>query len=157
MSSYTGERLFAAARGVFGAGTAAAVLAEMTELLVTARMTTPEAVFEGPTDGAFGLADGTPRTHGHRPSRHCFGPSDSGVERVAPRRSPRACLLCLGHIRKARQVQLVRNGYRLRRTIAVLGQDQIRLPAARVVPFERIGAVQQDHEVAILFYGAGFP
>ncbi|WP_123028718.1 nuclease-related domain-containing protein [Mycolicibacterium stellerae] len=48
------DQLFAAAaRGVFGAETAAAALAEMTELLVTARMRTPHAVFEGPTDGGF--------------------------------------------------------------------------------------------------------
>ncbi|WP_370500237.1 NERD domain-containing protein [Mycolicibacterium sp. jd] len=48
------DQLFAAAaRGAFGADTATAVLAEMTELLVTARMTTPEAVFEGPADGGF--------------------------------------------------------------------------------------------------------
>lgn len=48
------DQLFAAAaRGAFGKDTAAAVLAEMTELLVTARMTTPEAVFEGASDGGF--------------------------------------------------------------------------------------------------------
>ncbi|MCK0177106.1 nuclease-related domain-containing protein [Mycolicibacterium sp. F2034L] len=50
------QLLGAAARGAFGADTAAAALAEMTELLVTARMTTPEAVFEGPTDGGFWAA-----------------------------------------------------------------------------------------------------
>lgn len=57
------QLLAAAARGTFGADTAAAALAEMTELLVTARMTTPEAVFEGPTDGGFWAA----RWHSPRP------------------------------------------------------------------------------------------
>ena len=42
------------------------------------------------------------------------------------------------HVRKPRQMQLVRNGYRLRRPVAVLGQNQRPLPA-RIVALERIG------------------
>src|SRR3546814_4287021 len=39
--------------------------------------------------------------------------------------------LLLRHIRKARQMQLVRNGYRLGRAVTVLAQDQVCLATAR--------------------------
>ena len=59
--------------------------------------------------------------------------------------------LLLGHIRESRQMQLVRNGYRLRRTVAVLTENQVRLAAAWVVAVERIRSVQKYDHIGILF------
>ena len=44
----------------------------------------------------------------------------------------------------------MRNGNRLGRTVTVFGQNQVRLSPAWIVPIERVGPVQQDHDVAIL-------
>jgi hypothetical protein len=55
------------------------------------------------------------------------------------------------HVGEPRQVQLVCNGHRLGRAVAVLGQNQVGLAAARVIALERIGPVQQDDHVRILF------
>ena len=59
--------------------------------------------------------------------------------------------LRLGHVGKARQVQLMRDGDGLGWAVTVLAEDQIRLTAARVVPLERIRPVQQDDHVRVLF------
>jgi hypothetical protein len=45
------------------------------------------------------------------------------------------------HVGEPRQVQLVCDGHRLGRAVTVLGQNQVRLAAARVVPFEGIRSV----------------
>lgn len=58
--------------------------------------------------------------------------------------------LLLGHVRKPREMQLVRHGDRARRASAVLRNDEVGFTAARVVAFERIGPVKQDDQVAIL-------
>jgi hypothetical protein len=55
------------------------------------------------------------------------------------------------HVGEARQVQLVCDGHRLGRAVAVLGQNQVRFTAARVVALEGIWAVQQNDHVRILF------
>jgi len=55
------------------------------------------------------------------------------------------------HIREPRQVQLMRDGDRLRRTVAVFTEDQVRLAAPWIVPLEGIGPVQEDNHVSILF------
>lgn len=48
-------------------------------------------------------------------------------------------------------MQLMRDGDRLRRTVAVLAQNQIGLAAARVVTLESIGTMKQDDHIGILF------
>ncbi len=48
-------------------------------------------------------------------------------------------------------MQLVRNGYRLRRTVAVLTENQVRLAAAWVVAVERIRPMQKYDHIRILF------
>ena len=58
--------------------------------------------------------------------------------------------LRLCHVGEARQVKLMRNGDRLCRTIAVLGQNQVCLAATGVVTFERVWPMQQDDHVRIL-------
>ena len=47
-------------------------------------------------------------------------------------------------------MQLVRNGDGLRRAVAVLAQDQIRLAPTRVVPLERVRPMQKYDHVRIL-------
>jgi len=59
---------------------------------------------------------------------------------VGTEREPTSQLLPR-HIREPRQVQLMRHRHRLRRTVAVLGQNQIGLAATRIVTLERIRAV----------------
>jgi hypothetical protein len=65
-------------------------------------------------------------------------------ENLQPTASPR-------HVGESRQVQLVRDGHSLRRAVTVFGENEIRLSPARVVALERIGPVQQDDDVGILF------
>src|SRR6516165_3362753 len=48
-------------------------------------------------------------------------------------------------------MQLVRDRNRLGRAIAVLGENEIRLSPTRIIPFEGVRPVQQDHDVSILF------
>ena len=57
------------------------------------------------------------------------------------------------HVRKPRQMQLMRNGDRLRRPVPVLAQDQVGLAATRIVTLEGIWTVQQDYHIGILFQG----
>jgi hypothetical protein len=57
------------------------------------------------------------------------------------------------HIRKPTQMQLVRNGNRLRRPVTVLAKNQVRFTAARVVTLECIRPMQQYDHVGILFEG----
>jgi hypothetical protein len=45
------------------------------------------------------------------------------------------------HVGETRQVQLVRDGHRLGRAVAVLGQNQVRLTAAGIIALEGIGSV----------------
>ena len=54
------------------------------------------------------------------------------------------------HIRKSRQMQLMRHGDRFRRPITVLTENQIRLATPRIIAFEGIRPVQQDDHVRIL-------
>jgi hypothetical protein len=54
------------------------------------------------------------------------------------------------HVGESREMQLMRDGDSLGRTVTVLGQNQVRLSPAWIVAIERIRTVQQDHDVAIL-------
>ena len=45
----------------------------------------------------------------------------------------------------------MRDGHRLRRAVAVFGENEIRLSPTWIVALERIGPVQQNHDVSILF------
>ncbi len=45
----------------------------------------------------------------------------------------------------------MRDGDGLGRAVAMLAQNQISLAAARIVAFERVRPMQQDHDVGILF------
>lgn len=54
------------------------------------------------------------------------------------------------HIRKPRQMQLVGNGDRLRRSRTVFGDNQVSLTTARVISLERIRPMQEDHHIRIL-------
>lgn len=53
-------------------------------------------------------------------------------------------------------MQLMRHGDRPGRTVTVFGDNEIRLAAARVVPLEGVGSVQQDHHVGVLLDSTGF-
>jgi len=53
-------------------------------------------------------------------------------------------------IHEAREVAVESDGERVGRTVAVLGDDEIRLALARAVLFVCALAVQQDHHVGIL-------
>src|SRR5260370_1284852 len=64
--------------------------------------------------------------------------------------------LLLGHVREARQVQLVRDGNGLGRTVAVLGQNQVCLSGSGAVAVVTIGAVDEDHQIRILLQLTGF-
>jgi hypothetical protein len=55
------------------------------------------------------------------------------------------------HVGEARKMQLVSNSHRLGRAVAMLGQNQVCLTAARVVAIEGIGSIQQDDHIRILF------
>ncbi|SKN04214.1 Uncharacterised protein [Mycobacteroides abscessus subsp. massiliense] len=88
-----------------------------------------------------------------RVSRHWRIRPLSAITCEIPPRSVRTYKTALlpRHIREPRQVQLVRHGDRGRRAVTVLAQDQVGLTAARVIPFERVRAVQQDDHVGVLF------
>lgn len=54
------------------------------------------------------------------------------------------------HVGESRQVQLMGDGHRLGRAVAVFGENEIRLSPARVVALERVRPVQQQHDVGVL-------
>ena len=54
------------------------------------------------------------------------------------------------HIRKPRQVQLVRHGDIRGGAVAVLAEDDVGLATARVLPVEGVRAVQQHDHIGIL-------
>ena len=56
------------------------------------------------------------------------------------------------HVGKPRQMQLMRHRDRLRRTVAVLGENQVRFTTTRVIPVERIGPMQKYDHIGILFH-----
>ena len=56
----------------------------------------------------------------------------------------------VGEVGEAAVVQLVGDGDRARRTVAVLGQDEVRLARAGVVALERVGPVKKNHHVSVL-------
>ena len=62
-----------------------------------------------------------------------------------------SCNVSPRHVGEARQVQLMRDGDRLGRTVTVFGENEIRLSATRVVALERVRPVQQNDHVSILF------
>lgn len=55
------------------------------------------------------------------------------------------------HIGEPRQMQLMGHGHCLGRAVAMLGENQVGLAAARVVALECIRPVEQDNHVGILF------
>jgi hypothetical protein len=54
------------------------------------------------------------------------------------------------HVGESRQVQLMRDGDRLGRTVTVFGQNEVRFPTTWVVTLERIGPVQKYDHIGIL-------
>jgi AcrR family transcriptional regulator len=56
------------------------------------------------------------------------------------------------HVHKAAVVALERHSHRRRRTVPVLGHDQVRLSRPRRLLFVRIFPVQENYNVGILFY-----
>ncbi len=82
---------------------------------------------------------------------HKCSPGAAELEKVQRNLRTYTTALLPRHIRKPRQVQLVRHGDRGRRTVTVLTQNQVGLTAPRVITLESVRAVQQDDHVGVLF------
>jgi hypothetical protein len=54
------------------------------------------------------------------------------------------------HVREPRQMQLVRDRHRTRRPSTVFRDNKIGFAAARIIRFEGVGPMQQNHHVRIL-------
>jgi hypothetical protein len=54
------------------------------------------------------------------------------------------------HVGEPRQVQLMCDSHRLGRTVAVLGENQVRLTTTRIVALESVWPMQQDDHICVL-------